>query len=94
MLAQMLGPTVALPVNGSYNFILYFQRNLDRVHILFMAGRTHASRYMKYCDRSDQETRWKVKGRSLDASSKEEEIGKRTNASSVPQAGNQTGSAE
>lgn len=87
-------PTVALLVNSSYNFILYFQRNLDRVHTLFMAVRTHASRYVKYCDRTNRATRWKVKGRSLDAPSIEEEIGERTNTSSVPQAGNPTGSAE
>lgn len=85
---------MALLVSGSYNFILYFQRNLDRVHTLFMAVSTHASRDVKYCDGSIQATGWKVKGRSLDAASIEEEIGKRTNTSSVPQAGNQTGSAE
>lgn len=72
-------PTVALLVNASYNFILYFQRNFDRVHTLFMAVSTRASRYVKYRDRSNRATRWKVKGRSLDASSIEEEIGKRTN---------------
>lgn len=87
-------PTVALLVNSSHNCVLSFQRNLDRVHTLFMAVRTRASRYVKYWERTNQASGWKVKGRRLDAPSVEEEIGKRTSTSSVPQAGNQTGSAE